>query len=390
MPDEPLRPDLVDALERHVRPGMRVAVADGCGAPREMLDALSRVAPGRDVRLLLGWMPAPCPGLDPDPFADVRVLVGGPGVRTAVETGRAHQVSTRLSAVPSLLAGPLRPDLVLTTLVRRPEGLFLGTEVGYLRGLVDAGVPVVAQVARDRAGADAGPPLDPGLVTVVGETDEPPAEVVTPPPTPTDEAIASHVAALVGAGTRVQIGPGRLAQAVVSALTVPVEIDSGLLPEAVVDLDERGLLQGTPVAAYLIGTRRLYDWADGRPILRPVEATHDIGRLSSADGPPLIAINTALEIDADGQVNVEGIGTAAVGMIGGHPDFAAAGARGAGLSVLAMPARHRDRSTMVPALSRPVTTTAQDVDVVVTERGSLDLRGMDRAERRAGLAALWA
>jgi acyl-CoA hydrolase len=36
-----------------------------------------------------------------------------------------------------------------------------------------------------------------------------------------------------------------------------------------------------------------------------------------------------------------------------------------------------------------VTTPSQDVDVVVTERGAADLRGLDRPARRAALRELW-
>ncbi|GAA5063545.1 acyl-CoA hydrolase [Thermocatellispora tengchongensis] len=378
-----------DELARLVKPGARIALADGVGTPRVLHGPLSRAAKGRDVRLVLGWMPLPAPDLDPGAFADVRVLMGGPGTRAMVEAGHAHAVPTRLSAVPALLRGPLRPDLVVATVVRRADGLRLGTEVGYLRGLVDAGVPVAAVLSSGSPCADAGPALPGEMVTVIGETGDGPGEVPTPAPTAADVAIARRVARLVPEGGRVQVGPGRLAQAMVSALEVPVRIDSGLLPDPVVDLDEKGLLVGEPVAAYLSGTRRLYEWADDRPILRPVEVTHDAARLSSPDLPPLIALNSALEIDVDGQVNVEGIGSAAVGMIGGHPDFAAAGVRGRGLSVIAIASAYDGYSTLVSRLSRPVTTGSHDVDVVVTDRGIADLRGLDRPERRRALLGLW-
>jgi len=224
---------------------------------------------------------------------------------------------------------------------------------------------------------------------VVGETDERPGEIATPPPRPADEKIARCAAALVPAGARIQVGPGRLAEAMVAALDVPVRVDSGLLPDPVVDLAGRGLLLDEPVAAYLSGTRRLYEWCDGRSILHPVEVTHDLGRLARRDAPPLVALNAALEIDVDGQVNVEGIRASVTGMIGGHPDFAAAGVCGRGLSVIALVSSHRGRPTLVRRLSRPVSTGSHDVDMVVTERGVTDLRGRDRAERRRALVALW-
>ncbi|HSK61295.1 MAG TPA: acetyl-CoA hydrolase/transferase C-terminal domain-containing protein, partial [Actinomycetospora sp.] len=56
-----------------------------------------------------------------------------------------------------------------------------------------------------------------------------------------------------------------------------------------------------------------------------------------------------------------------------------------GLSVIALASGHRGRSTRVERLSRPVTTASHDVDVVVTEHGPADLRGLDRGERRHAL-----
>jgi acyl-CoA hydrolase len=103
-----------------------------------------------------------------------------------------------------------------------------------------------------------------------------------------------------------------------------------------------------------------------------------------------VAVNTAIEVDLAGQVNVEGTPAAVVGGIGGHADYAAAGARSVGgLSVVAVSRAHRGRSTLVRTLSRPVSTPSQDVDVMVTERGAVDLRGLTRDERTAAILDLW-
>lgn len=77
-----------------------------------------------------------------------------------------------------------------------------------------------------------------------------------------------------------QYGPGQLGTALLQWARVPLHIDTGLLTDAVVDLDRRGLLIGTPSATYLLGSEVLYDWADGRPILRGFDHTHDLTRLS--------------------------------------------------------------------------------------------------------------
>jgi acyl-CoA hydrolase len=376
-------------LERMITPGMRVAVADGTGTPRALFPALNRAAAEHgDLRLLLGWTPSAEPELDPSLFVDARTVMSGWGLRAAVDAGTVSPVVARLSAVPSLLAGPLRPDLLVAGLVRRDGGLRLSVEVSWMRSLIESGVPVAAVVSRTAPCADAGAALPEDNIVVLGETDDAPREVRFTEPGPDHLAICAHAARLVPAGARLQVGPGQLGAAMLRALRVPVRVDSGLLPEEVVELDERGLLIGDPMAAYLVGGERLYRWADGRPVLAPIDLTHDLGRLSN--GEPFVAFNTAIEVDVAGQVNVEGTSTAIVGGIGGHSDYAAAAARSVGgLSIIAVPSTHRGRSTRVRTLSRPVSTPAQDVDVVVTEHGAADLRGLSRPERAAALRGLW-
>ena len=152
-----------------------------------------------------------------------------------------------------------------------------------------------------------------------------------------------------------QYGPGQFGTALLRRAQIPLAIDTGLLTDAVVDLDRRGLLAGTPSATYLFGSELLYDWADGQPILRGIEYTHDFTRLSR--GAPLIAVNTAIEIDPFGQINVEGLGDKVIGGIGGHPDYCAAGRiSSGGLSIIVVPSRVNGRSPLVEQLSRPAST----------------------------------
>ncbi|WP_322749848.1 MULTISPECIES: acetyl-CoA hydrolase/transferase C-terminal domain-containing protein [unclassified Frankia] len=380
------------ALRDLIRAGSRIAIADGVGAPRAVSAELSALARGYgDVSLLLGWVPAADPGLDLTAFAEVRALMGGWGLRRAIDTGHVRYLPVALGATPALVRGPLRPDVLVAALVEVPGGFAFGSEVSWMRAAVGAGTVVAAVVNDALPRADAGPPLPADQVVVVARANQPPLEIPPARIGPEHAAIARHVVTLIPSGARVQVGPGPLGAATLDALRVPVYLDTGLILDGVVDLAERGLLAGSsmanPMGAYLAGSRRLYAWADQRPILHPVEVTHDAHRLST--GIPLIAVNTALEVDLDAQVNVEGTAASTLGGIGGHPDFAAGAARSDGLSVIAVPTRHARRYTLVDRLSRPTSTPAHDVDVVVTEQGAADLRGLDRAERRNALLRLW-
>jgi acyl-CoA hydrolase len=373
-----------------VRPGSLVALGDGIGSPRAVTAELCEAARSAGgVRLLLGWTPVADPALDFTAFADVRTVMSGWGLRRPVEAGLVRALPVRLSAVPALLHGPLRPDLLVAAVVPRPGGGFgFGAEVSWLRAAVAAGALVAGVLAPRYPRCDAGPALPEDRLVIVGSTDDRPATLAFSAPQPEHRTIAEHVAALVPEGARVQVGPGALGVAILDGLRRPVRIESGLLPDGVVDLDRRGMLAAEPVAAYLAGGGRLLDWADGRPVLHPVEHTHDPGRLSC--GIPFVAVNTALEVDEQGQVNVEGLPGAAVGGIGGHPDYAAAGSRSiGGLSIVALPSARQGRPALVPQLSGPATTPGHDVDVLVTERGAVDLRGLDRAERAAAVRGLW-
>jgi acyl-CoA hydrolase len=381
-----------------VRPGARIALADGCGSPRAAYPLLSALARDRgDLRLLTGWLPGPVEGLDLADFADARTVMPGWGLRSAAEAGHVRAVPARLSAVPALVAGPLRPDVLVLAAAPGPFGPVLGAEVSWVRAVIDLGVPLAVVLDPALPRASAGPALPDEQVFVLGEvTSGPHAPAPAPDPSAEHAAIGRHVAGLLTDGVRLQWAPGQLGAAVVDGVReagLRVHADSGLLGDGVVALDEAGLLLSDPIATYLVGTPTLYAWADargraGRPVVHRIEHTHDPSRLAA--DPPLVSVNTAVEIDHDAQVNVEGTATALVGGIGGHPDYAAAASRSArGLSVIALASRHRDRSTRVERLSRPVTTAAHDVDVVVTEHGAADLRGLDRAERRRALDPLF-
>ena len=383
------------ALRDALRPGTTVALGDGVGALRCLDDggsigaALSAAASQiGSVRLVLGWLPAPIDGLDADAFADVVALMPGWGVREVLRSPQARFLPTRLAAIPALLADVLRPDVLLTRVVRRHDLLQFGTEVSWQRAVIDSGTRTLAIVDTSSPAADADPALDPSDVEVLGTLGSGPARVPERDPEPIHDALADAVLQWLPEAARIQYGPGQLGTALLRRAQVPLYVDTGLLTDAVVDLDLRGLLAGTPSATYLLGSDSLYDWADGRQILHGLDYTHDLTRLSR--GAPLVAVNTAIEIDQYGQINVEGVGDKVIGGIGGHPDYcAAARMSSGGLSIIAVPTRVNGRSPLVEQLSRPTSTPAHDVDVIVTESGHVDLRAADWSQRRTLITELF-
>jgi Acetyl-CoA hydrolase/transferase C-terminal domain len=387
--------DFAAALRAVLRPGMTVALGDGVGTLGCVADggsvgaALSAAAEEvGSVRLVLGWLPAAVDGLDATAFADVVALMPGWGVHEVLLSPNAHFMPTRLAAIPALLTDVVRPDVLITRLTQRDGSLQFGTEVSWQHAVISRGARILGVIDTVAPAAAAGPTLDSYEVQVLGTMAGGFMRVPHREPEPIHDALADAVLKLLPEGARIQYGPGQLGTALLRRAQVPLRIDTGLLTDAVVDLDRRGLLAGTPSATYLLGNDSLYDWADGRPILRGIEYTHDITRLSR--GRPLIAVNTAIEIDSYGQINVEGVGNNVIGGIGGHPDYCVASRMSSGgLSIIAVPSRTNGRSPLVERLSRPVSTPGYDIDIIVTESGHADLRDAGWSERRQLITELF-
>ena len=154
------------------------------------------------------------------------------------------------------------------------------------------------------------------------------------------------------------------------------------------ELAGRGLLRGRAVAGYTGGGEAIVSRAAAGGLdLQTVEVTHDVGAIART--PRMVACNTAVQLGLDGSVNVERVDGRLVAGIGGHADFCAgASLCPTGLSVIALRSTTRSgRSAIVPRVD-VVSTPRSDVDMVVTEHGVADLRGIGDAERRARIISV--
>ena len=345
--------DVEQAFRRWIKPGATVALADGVGMPVGLCAALSSVA--REVggvKLILGWCPELPATLDLDAFVDVRAFMPGRALRDGVASGAVRYVPAYLSQLPSLFATTWRPDLLVMAVRETSNGLRLGSEVSWINVAAQLSVACIAELNNALP-----------------------------------DAAQQHILHGVEVKVAVQFGPGPLGESFLAALDVPVKVDTGIATDSLVDLDARGLLLGDPIATYLAGTEKLYEWANGRALLDGVETTHRYGRLDTVD---LVAVNGALQIDLIGQVGVDGGDSTQVAGIGGYVDYASAAARSTkGVSIVAVPSTRRGASTLVERLTVPVSVQRSIVDIVVTERGSADLRGRSDSERAKLIGSLF-
>ena len=211
-----------------------------------------------------------------------------------------------------------------------------------------------------------------------------------------EEAIGRNVASLVEDGSTLQLGIGTIPDAVLKFLgdKKDLGIHSEMFSDGVVDLYQKGVITGTNkrldkgkmVAAFLMGSKKLYDFVDDNPdvMMRTVDYVNNPAVI--CQNPKVVSINSCLQVDFNGQVNSESMGTKQFSGIGGQLDYV----RGAamcpdGKAILAMPstAKHGEVSRIVPVFEpgTTVTTTRTDVHYIVTEYGVANLRAKSLRER---------
>lgn len=275
-----------------------------------------------------------------------------------------------------------------------PEGLE-GLHDIYVPGTRPKRQPIPIVDVAGRIGDNA-IPLDPDKIAaiVLTEGQETPAEIKAPDE-PT-QAIVKHLTrfleAEVNAGRLtsslmpLQAGLGSMANAVLRGIADGpfdrLQMYSEVLQDSAFDLLDSGQMTFASATSITLSEERgpqvmdnLASYHD-RVVLRPQELSNQpevIRRLG------VIAINTALEADIYGNVNSSHMGgTQMVNGIGGSGDFA----RNSHLSIFVTKslAKDGDVSAFVPFVSH-VDHTEHDVDVLVSEHGLADLRGLAPRER---------
>ena len=372
---------------------IRVWYADGPNSPRTSpRDAVAAAGlPGdAELEVTLGWTIERHPWLDaigPTAGITASTVLAGYGLSSAVNAGTVTPLPVRLSAVPSRIAAQ-PPDVAVVTGIRRGEELAFSTAVGWGDVLARTASRVVVEIDDDAPDLG-GPTIDGEVAAVVDR----PASAGAPTAVSrvadaVDLAIGATVTSLFPSEPTLQFGPGGIAEGIARSIDRPVRIWSGLLTDAMAELHDRELLLAPAVAAYTWG---------GDPVVRLARAgmlrltsstvTHDLSALSAIDR--FVGCNTALQVGLDGAVNLEQVGGRVVAAVGGHADFSAGASRSVGgRSIVALRATTRaGASTIVPRVD-VVSTARSDVDVVVTEHGIAELRGVSDAERARRLVAI--
>ena len=339
-----------------------------------------------------------------DRLRDISLFVGA-NLREAVNEGRAFYTPLFLSEAPWLLSQPQsRPHVALLN-VSPPDGhgfVSLGpTLEATLAAIAHADI-VIAQINRHVPRALGSALVNQRAITYGVMWDEPLDCSLPLPGTPVTDAIGRHVAGLIPDQATLQLGIGRIPNAVLQQLSGhrDLGVHSEMISDGVTALAERGVITGAYkktdpgqiVATFAMGSQSLFDFIDDNPTvsMRTVDYTNNTAVIRC--NPRMISVNSAIEVDLTGQVVAESIGTRIVSGVGGQMDFV----RGASLaqegkSIIALPSRTGSGQPRIVASLRPgagVTTTRNHVQYVVTEYGVAELRGSTLDQRVRKLIAV--
>jgi 4-hydroxybutyrate CoA-transferase len=389
--------------------GDRIYLHCAAATPSVLLNALVERAPElQDVIVIHLHCEGPGPHLQPEMAGHFRhrALFIGPNARAAVNDGRADYVPIFLSDVPRLFRSGRQPlDAVFVNATPPDAHGFcsLGTSVEAMHAAIGAARTVIVQFNRSMPRTLGDAFIHVSEIDLAVEVDVQPYEHAIGEIGELERRIGAYVADLVPDGATIQMGIGTIPAAVGAALVGKHDlgVHTEMFTDVVVDLVEAGVVNGTRkernrgkiVAAFMMGTQRLYDFAHDNPMveMRPVDFTNDTHVIRGFDR--MTAINSAIEVDLTGQVVADSIGHRMYSGVGGQMDFVRGASLAAeGRAIIALPstASGGTASRIVPALREGagVVTTRAHARTIVTEWGVAELHGRSLRERAEALIAV--
>ncbi len=390
-----------DALVAHLRgrlgPQARI-YAPGVGAEPYALAEAFRRQPGlADGLTFFGiWIP----GVNRTDWSDIggasrfETIFLGPALREGFEAGRIDFLPlTYTRAWRWLETAPVDAAMLQVGPPDDAGECSLSVAADFTPAIWRRAPVKIAQINPGLIRLPGAPTIPYAAFDAVTELDTPPRDFPVTATTGKMTAITSAIAARIPDGAAVQFGLGKVQLGLLPALKghKGLTIHSGMVSNPLLDI-----LDGDTVAAIRTGavlgspdlTQRLA--ADARFTAASVRQTHESAVLAGIDR--FFAINSVIEVDLFGQANAEFVGGRQISGGGGLVDFARgaqASPGGEAIFALNSTAKGGAVSRIVPRLDAPATTLSRaDIDVVVTEHGVADLRGLSVDARAEALITI--
>lgn len=396
-----------------IKRGDKIFIGTACGEPQYLVKSWVDFVEKHpksvaDAELMQVWTLGVAPWKDEKFTYNFRhnSFFIGRSTREKVNVGFADYTPIFLSRIPQLLKKKnLEIDVALfqASMPDKNGYVSLGISVDITKAAVESAKITIAQI-------------NPRMPRVHGDTfihikdidyiipkEEELLEYTAEVPGDIAQKIGKYVARIIEDGDTIQLGYGRLPNAILANITNKknLGIHTELLTDSMVNLIKRGAIdnskktidRGKSIAAFCMGTKDTYDYIDDHPGIEFQEVSYTNNPLIIAQIENMTAINAALQIDLTGQSTSESIGSMFYSGIGGHTDFM----RGANLSpngktilVLQSTAKNGEVSRIVPFLDSGagVTLNRGDINYIVTEYGVAYLHGRNIRERAMDIISI--
>jgi len=334
-----------------------------------------------------------------DLFKVNSLFIGGKNIREAVAEGRGDYTPCFISDVPNLFNENVLPLDVALIMVSPPDEYgycSLGVSVDIVSAALKSAKYVIAQINPKMPRTNGHSFVHVNQIHASINVEQAIPEIIMPAMDRRTEQIGQYVAMLVENGATLQIGIGKIPEAVLTYLGnhKDLGVHSEMISDGLIDLMLKGVInnrrktyhKGKSVATFCIGSQKVYDFVDGNPHIEFYPSEHINSPVKIAKNDNMVSINSAIEIDLTGQVVSDSIGYQFYSGIGGQVDFV----RGASLSkggkpIIALPSTTKDGkiSRIVAHITEGggVVTSRGHVSYVVTEFGIASLRGKSIRER---------
>jgi acyl-CoA hydrolase len=249
--------------------------------------------------------------------------------------------------------------------------------------------------------------LSTDIIDVIVECDLPPVVLPDAQPAPQDEAIAEFALSLIPDRATIQTGIGGIPSIVAAKLAQRegggYGVHSEMFTDGLMQLhlagkvtnEHKGQFPGVSVTTFALGSAELYRWLDDNPAVAfaPVSLVNDPSVIAKNDR--FISINGAITVDLFGQVVADSVEGRQISGVGGHEDFVAgAEFRLEDRSLICLHSTievgGEVRSRIVAGLpfGSIVSTPRHHTGTIITEFGSVELRGLTVRERAVKLASI--
>jgi butyryl-CoA:acetate CoA-transferase len=227
-------------------------------------------------------------------------------------------------------------------------------------------------------------------------------------PAPVDEKIAALIMEEIEDGACIQLGIGKMPNAVGKLIAQSDLKDLGVHTEMLADAHmimyeagritgkNKAINQGVMVFAFAMGSKELYDFINRNPVCQSYPISYINFPYNIAKNPKVIAINNAIEIDLFSQINSESVGTRHISGTGGQVDFMLGSFMSqGGKGIICLSSTFTDKKGKIHSRIRPtlppgtiVTVPRTIAHYIITEYGVINVKGKSTWQRAEALISI--